>query len=112
DRFVTILGNAGIWYDVAAVRSPYPEHARLWGSSHARPGHAISVVSPEPAWVVAGPYLPMPLTEPRHLASSNAKTPPVLQRDPWNRGAYLAEPPYDVLFAAFDRALEAALGTS
>src|SRR5262249_5721296 len=90
-RFLTITGDAGFWYDRGSVFPMRPDFAGLWGATHAKSGYTLSVVSVQPSATISGPYLPLTLTEPRHLTrvafDGHAS---LLAPDPWQRGTCLA----------------------
>lgn len=110
-RFLTILGDAGFWYDAGATFPLRPEIAYLWGVSEAKPGRVLLTHSTQPRVTVSGPYLVMPLTEPRYVTGVDfARHRSLSTGDPWGRGNCLAMLPYDTLLDRFAEIIQISLG--
>jgi hypothetical protein len=111
-RVLTVLGDAGFWFDAGTLFPRKPRLAGLWGGTHAKRG-SLAVASAQPRRIMEGPYFPIALTEPRRLSGvAFADHPSLLPRDPWGRGTCLAMVPYDTLLVAFADTFAAALDLS
>jgi hypothetical protein len=111
-RFLTVLGDAGFWFDAGSLFPRKPRLSGLWGGSHTKDTRLVAS-SPEPRRTIGGPYLPLALTEPRRLSRvAFADHPSLLPRDPWGGGTCLAMVPFDALLVAFAETFAAALELS
>ncbi|MGZ5443171.1 MAG: SEC-C metal-binding domain-containing protein [Thermoanaerobaculia bacterium] len=109
-RYLTMTGDAGFWYDAGAFSPRIPDLVRLWSAVSAKPGHLLSVESVKPPDKRSGPYFPVLLLESRWLTSVDFSLhPSLLPRDPWERGTCLASIPFDALFERFSVPIEKAL---